>query len=294
VSANGIDQVFVTGHSIGGAMAQIFMNDIGLTDARYAAATFGSIGYASNLNDRRVVHFQHTDDIARTLVDPFVDYQGEIVRVSSEISERRSIAEHSIANYVETIKDFTHAGSEMPDFMNLKDHRPGYASQWAIGDSGDNRLAGEDGWENEVDETLLGLDGNDTLFGGLGMDSLKGGAGQDALNGGRGKDILLGGAGADRFVFDFEFESRSGLARRDVIKDFVSHSDKLHLIAIDADGFAGNGDQAFLWIGSSAFTGTDGALRFANGLLQADLDGDRTADFEIKIDGTLAAADVVL
>lgn len=60
----------------------------------------------------------------------------------------------------------------------------------------------------------------------------------------------------------------------------------------DTDGTAGN--QAFRFIGAGAFTGVDGQLRFAGGLLQGDTNGDGIADIEIKIVGSLLAGDVIL
>jgi serralysin len=64
------------------------------------------------------------------------------------------------------------------------------------------------------------------------------------------------------------------------------------LIDADTDGTAGN--QAFKFIGATAFSGVDGQLRFAGGILQGDTNGDRRADFEIKIVGALLAGDVIL
>lgn len=83
VAAQGINQVYVTGHSLGGAVAQMYMDthqDIG--GVSYEAATFGSPGALSLLNsDSRVIHFNHTNDPvsgsrdlpANTLVDVLLD-----------------------------------------------------------------------------------------------------------------------------------------------------------------------------------------------------------------------------
>jgi hypothetical protein len=82
-----------------------------------------------------------------------------------------------------------------------------------------------------------------------------------------------------------------------VIKAFVSGQDVIDLSGIDTDAGAG-GDQTFAWAGAgnvaAAFTGRKGELRFADGILQGDLDGDGRADFEIGIAGALAAGDVIL
>jgi serralysin len=66
----------------------------------------------------------------------------------------------------------------------------------------------------------------------------------------------------------------------------------LRTIDADIDGTAGN--QAFRFIGSAAFSGVDGQLRFAGGLLQGDTNGDRVADLEVRIVGALLAGDILL
>ena len=46
--------------------------------------------------------------------------------------------------------------------------------------------------------------------------------------------------------------------------------------------------------GSRAFSGVDGQLRFAGGILPGDTNGDGKADFEIQIKGSFGAADLIL
>ncbi|WP_310601125.1 calcium-binding protein, partial [Desulfobulbus sp.] len=65
------------------------------------------------------------------------------------------------------------------------------------GGTGNDTLIGGAG-----DDTLRGSDGNDTLEGGTGNDNLGGGDGNDVLIGGAGNDTLYGGSGDDRFVFN--------------------------------------------------------------------------------------------
>ncbi|WP_414475512.1 tandem-95 repeat protein [Microvirga sp. M2] len=170
------------------------------------------------------------------------------------------------------------------------------------GDAGNDRLYGGSGHDR-----LDGGSGHDRLDGGAGNDTLLGGTGNDTLVGGLGRDQLWGGAGRDVFVFTTVAESRVG-AQRDVIHDFQSGHDRIDLRGIDANTrLAGN--QAFSWTGAdgpflhpqesaaflaTGFTGRAGELRFANGLLMGDVDGDGRADFEIRIVGPLAAGDVIL
>ena len=118
---------------------------------------------------------------------------------------------------------------------------------------------------------------------------LTGLAGDDTLTGGGGRDSLSGGVGCDAFVFTAATDSTCGVSR-DVITDFTIGADILDLTGIDADGNAGNGDTAFTFLGiDAAFAGVAGELRFLRlgSLLQADIDGDGSADFEIGL-GRLA------
>jgi Ca2+-binding RTX toxin-like protein len=157
-----------------------------------------------------------------------------------------------------------------------------------IGNNGVNTLRGLG-----RDDTLRGLSGNDRLDGGSGNDRLDGGLGADVLIGGLGRDILIGGLGADRFDFDALNHSPRG-AGRDTVHLRRTQGDKIDLSTIDADADGTAGNQAFRFVGAGAFTGVDGQLRFAGGLLQGDTNGDRVADIEIRIVGSLAAGDIIL
>jgi serralysin len=140
---------------------------------------------------------------------------------------------------------------------------------------------------NGAADTMRGIEGNDTLFGRGGNDVLDGGPGDDKLYGQAGKDTLVGGSGRDVFAFRSPGDSR-GFAI-DVIKDFVRGTDRLDLAAIDANSkFSGN--QAFIYIGTAAFSGKHGELRFASGVLSADINGDGNADFQVKVAGLSALA----
>lgn len=136
-----------------------------------------------------------------------------------------------------------------------------------IGSKGNNKLWGMDG-----NDDIAGMKGNDKLFGGNGKDYLYGGNGRDELTGGKGVDHLWGGNGNDTFIFAHANEMGKN-NKADVIHDFEK-GDKIDL--------SGAGD--FDFIGASAFSaGGDAEIRFNNGLLQGDLDGDGKVDFEIKV-----------
>lgn len=130
--------------------------------------------------------------------------------------------------------------------------------------------------------------------------TLIGGAGADTLAGGLGADRLSGGTGADMFVFRTLADSGRG-AERDIITDFVEGTDRINLSLIDANTTAGaNGDQAFSFIGTGAFTMQARQLHqvSANGntIVEGDVDGNGVADFQIQLRGlhTLHEADFVL
>ncbi|WP_147023047.1 calcium-binding protein, partial [Microvirga aerophila] len=121
---------------------------------------------------------------------------------------------------------------------------------------------------------------NDTLFGRNGHDTLDGGAGDDLLYGGAGRDVLVSGAGRDTFIFKSAGESRGSAI--DTIKGFVRGQDHIDLRSIDANTKV-SGNQAFKFIGKSAFSGKAGELSFSGGVLSGDINGDRVADFQAKV-----------
>jgi serralysin len=135
-------------------------------------------------------------------------------------------------------------------------------------------------------DLLIGNDVGNVLKGLAGDDVLRGLAGNDTLVGGAGADVLTGGAGNDSFVF-------GELGTGDQITDF-SRGDKIDLRAIDA--VAGGANNAFAFIGGGAFSKKAGELRYADGLLQGDTNGDGIADFAVVLTGApgLTAADILL
>jgi Ca2+-binding RTX toxin-like protein len=159
---------------------------------------------------------------------------------------------------------------------------------------------------SNVGNILLGKANNDVFYGLGGADELQGNGGDDVLDGGAGDDLLIGGSGADLLtggaggdlIRMFDGHSGTGAAA-DRITDFVNWVDKIDLRDVDSDsGTVGN--QAFCWIGTSAFSSTAGELRYhfdgTDTWLQADITGDGVSDFEIVFTGsvTLFATDFYL
>jgi serralysin len=114
--------------------------------------------------------------------------------------------------------------------------------------------------------------------------------------GGAGLDTLVGGSGADAFQFqggDFSGNSRKAA---DWIWDFSqADGDKIDLGLVDANtAIAGN--QAFTFIGSSAFSHSAGQLRYevvtVNNLpetiVYGDTNGDGLADFAMRLTSGLS------
>jgi Ca2+-binding RTX toxin-like protein len=162
------------------------------------------------------------------------------------------------------------------------------------GNTGVNKLFGLDG-----DDTLNGDAGNDVLKGALGADILKGGADSDKIYGGGGQDELYGNAGSDTFFF-VGGDTASAKAEADTIFDFNrKQGDLINLAGIDANEDK-SGNQKFDFIGTDAFSGEAGELRFVskNGesYVYGDTDGDAKADFTIHFDDafTFKATDFAL
>ncbi|HEY0130548.1 MAG TPA: calcium-binding protein [Allosphingosinicella sp.] len=138
--------------------------------------------------------------------------------------------------------------------------------------------------ETMVFDASAETDGTLRLFGGRASDTLKGGALNDLIHGNLGADTLAGNGGADAFRYQNVAESSSG--SMDHILDFTPGTDKIELDRVDANALVA-GNQAFSWIGSSAFTGSAGQLRaYEQGgtwFVEGDVNGDGGADLVIAL-----------
>jgi hypothetical protein len=107
----------------------------------------------------------------------------------------------------------------------------------------------------------------------------------DVLSATPGKNLMAGFGDRDRFSFTTLADAAPGL-QRDVIIDFKGghRGDQIDLRRIDADAQK-RGNQSFKFINSRAFTGTAGELRYFQGILQGDVNGDRKADLELDLVG---------
>lgn len=158
----------------------------------------------------------------------------------------------------------------------------------------------------DVTETKVGTARNDVLTGKIGRDKLSGGAGSDKLSGNGGNDYLYGGSGSDKltgglgaddlwggsdsdsFIFKSIKETSVLSSGRDTIFDFsAKQRDKIDLATIDANTAKG-GNQTFSYIGTKAFGGQAGELRYektkSDTYIYGDVNGDKVADFTIHLD----------
>lgn len=156
-----------------------------------------------------------------------------------------------------------------------------------LGLAGNDTLNGNDG-----DDVLVGGIGADKLVGGYGNDVIAGGSGVDKLIGDVGSDDLYGGSGGDKFRFANLWDSTVASAGRDTIFDFSgADGDRIDLSAIDAR-YGTPANQSFTFIGTAAFHGRAGELRYekqaSDTYVYADVNGDGKADFSIHLDDAVS------
>jgi serralysin len=131
-------------------------------------------------------------------------------------------------------------------------------------------------------------------------DEIQGSAGANLLTGGGGLDALKGLGGADRFIYTRIADAKVFVDAADEIFDFTrAQGDKVDLRKIDANT-AVDGNQSFVFISADAFSNAARQLRFTlsggDAVVQGDVNGDGTADFQILLSGAGAviASDFLL
>lgn len=114
---------------------------------------------------------------------------------------------------------------------------------------------------NEFGNRITGNNGNNTIAGSRQGDDVDG----DGLEDYDGLDILVGGGGADRFVWSGRNESGVAGDEADQVQDFTAGEDLLVVSPIDADETTA-GNQAFVFVGTGAFTAAGQVRYFTSGL----------------------------
>lgn len=107
-------------------------------------------------------------------------------------------------------------------------------------------------------EELYGLDGNDYIRSGIGGNKIYTGDGKDTI------------------IYTSEEQSKKG--SRDTLVDFRGdRGDRIDLSSLS--------DSRFIYIGNDEFTGKRPEVRFKDGLLQININENRSADMEIELEG---------
>lgn len=126
------------------------------------------------------------------------------------------------------------------------------------------------------DDVIEAGEGNDVVRAGRGADTIEGGLGRDRLYAGRDKD-------ADVFIFSSQLDSSRGRGLRDKIFQFNSGEDVIDLSGIDAN-IATQENDLFVFNGYSAAANSVWFKEKGNHIhVQADVDGDRKYDFEVRL-----------
>ncbi len=227
--ANGIERILLTGHGLGGVLAERLGHEVVASSPLAAIAeivTFGSPGSPGTSDFGNMLHIVHGDDlmarlsdlsplfaalgVAREGVDAVADrpesslpaFRPEDLDTAEEIlaaalDPKRGL-EHRLALYADTALAMSEAERIVPGVAD----RPGDPERWLALPAHTRFVLGTaraDLLEASGDplEVVLGGRGPDRLVGTDGTDRLGGGGGADRLFGGNGDDVLEGGQGFD-------------------------------------------------------------------------------------------------
>ncbi|WP_210526915.1 M10 family metallopeptidase C-terminal domain-containing protein [Rubellimicrobium arenae] len=311
-----IDRVVFAGHSLGGIIAQLFMDEFpdNYLGATYRAITFGSPGANSTATkDNRVLHVEHSQDIVATAGELgwLAGFHKSGERITVPVDDIATawdnvplnIGEHNMSLYAKHLRDLLEA-DPLPRVLTQTTFEAGRHTHMFAGTDKPDGFRGDIGAHDELlfgrggsdtveanggDDIVYGGNGNDTLYGGRGDDVLRGGDGRDRLVGDGGLDHLFGGKDRDQDVFVFEdrFDSRPG-PTRDVLHEFTRGIDRIDLRPLDARLDVGSND-VFAWSGRTAAAHSVWWEERGNGVvLRADVTGDNAADFAIYLKGVSA------
>lgn len=318
---NNVTTLYVTGHSLGAAMVQAFMEDwtAGELTSQWAgisakAVTFASPGYGTgdSVYDGRISNFWNDRDPI-LWASFFQNNDGHSNSILHNLKKDFNLSDGASIHYMALYSGFTQffwkSGIDLDDLNSADNPGQHFSSIHAnvrVVNEGQQlfRIGVDadvlDGSRNEnlmlgggKDDVISAFGGADRLLGGADWDKLYGGTGSDTLEGGFGYDEMSGGGGKDYFVFRNlkETNSQSTNDTIDQIMDFgagLFTGDVIDLSGIDAR-WNRPGDQIFGFIGAATFSGQSGELRFTQGvgqtLVMGDCNGDGVADFSIRLDG---------
>jgi RTX calcium-binding nonapeptide repeat (4 copies) len=238
---NGVTEILLTGHSLGGAMVQrtaAKIDDFAVPEGvEWSMAAFGppgtDVGNTTPFS-RSVLIVEHTGDpvlddpllsnltqhgFLATIQLPNVEGANDLLELAEQKQAQDDdpavITEHDVWRYMLSVQAI--AGSPL--------YQDAHGETRAIVLDAADGTARDDVYQIDDDQRLLlGLDGSDQLFGshsadlidgGSGADIVAGKSGDDTLTGGSDDDTLTGGDGSDRFVVTASFGN-------DTITDFDS------------------------------------------------------------------------
>ncbi len=235
--ADTIGQVFVTGHSLGAQMAQLFagmgsagVGGLALPLSAISIVTFASPGSPPTVQvppavAARTLHVHNSQDPVYTHIPP-LPFLAALQDVPVLVAALALLAWARVAAYAHPGQEASIDQALVDGFLDptVQEHRIELheAAVQDIAASGLAELAPPTVQIVALDETansfatgfrpqpfVLGLGGDDSIAGAFGIDFLVGGAGQDALegrgngdglSGGDGNDTLDGGPGADTLL----------------------------------------------------------------------------------------------
>ena len=289
VGDNDIDRIVVTGHSLGAAMVEGFLDDVAdnglFAGIKVEAVNFASPGYPDTDNQKgALTTFSFKGDFVAWPGTTVTRNAGDVNKIFHNISGDV----HSMALYADAAEFFAANGYATRDFRKLGgidydriyvhvDDAATETGKFADDETRSAFGAGRNLIEaSNKDDMLLGGADNDRLTAQDGDDWLDGGTGGDALFGGRGDDHLLGRAGADTLKAGRGDDTLTGGAQRDTLQGQAGR-DRL---AGDGGRDRLNGgdgtDRLYGGTGNDTLTGGTGADRF---LFRDDGSTDRVTDF---------------
>lgn len=244
---NHIKKVYVTGHSLGAAMAQKFMLTHG--GNRYESIVFGSPGLEglSSVNDHRITNIRMNADPISVLGDVFLYGERGDSFVLNDQQGAIGGSNHSMDLYLSAAK-FLSSASFQDRFAD------GLIGQFENGKLEEISVAldviGDGPWDVAFAKgSVLGTGGPDVLLGG---DS------PDILNGLGGNDVLSGGLNSDIFVFE---KTRFRTAGRDTVLDFHPGEDFVQVSglftsfgSLVANASEANGSTTIIYNASNSLT----------------------------------------
>ena len=212
----GVDRVLITGHSLGGILAEkaaaALLPGSGL-EGKVVVVTSGSPGSDADASGLRVVNLVHTEDrIAELSTVPVLDFAARegtdlvidlpgvdappLPALDSEealveaVSDQALFAEHGVDLYLRSAAALEAEGGKVPGTRDV---------------AGDARF-----FFSKADRFVLGTKGADALHGAGKLDVVLGLGGDDRIEAGGGDDRLIGGGGDDRLCADAGADNLSG------------------------------------------------------------------------------------